>query len=112
VLRYVTSLTHVKLWLNNCVVYCVVKLNQTIMYSIIKKTKVESGKQFARQKTVEECCELATALMQDMNKQVDHTDEIEEEIADVLVWVEHLSQYYNLAKIQQRVQKKRKRYRI
>ena len=63
-------------------------------------------------KTIEELMELATVLMQQQNKQQsrDYTDEIEEEIGDVYMWLGELSKRFDQNKINKRIESKRLRY--
>jgi NTP pyrophosphatase (non-canonical NTP hydrolase) len=65
-------------------------------------------------KTIEELMELATVLMQQQNKQQskDYTDHIEEEIADVYVWLDELKLRFNQKKISDRIENKRKAYKL
>ena len=66
---------------------------------------------YTKKKTVEECCELATALMQNTNKKrVFNDQQIEDEIADVLMWVNELAKHYNLDYINARIEKKKTNY--
>jgi NTP pyrophosphatase (non-canonical NTP hydrolase) len=65
-------------------------------------------------KTIEELMELATVLIQQQNKQQskDYTDHIEEEIADVYVWLDELKLRFNQKKISDRIENKRKAYKL
>lgn len=59
--------------------------------------------------TIEECCELATVLMQHLNKTNINLDkEIENEIGDVMVCLEELAIFYDMEKIHKRISIKSK----
>jgi len=67
--------------------------------------------EYIKKKVVEECCELSTALMQSLNKKrVYNEQQIEDEIADVLMWIDKLKKYYNQDYIDARIIKKQKAY--
>ena len=54
------------------------------------------GKDRDIKKAAEECCELATVLMQQLNKpQKDLTNRIIEELRDAMFRVENLKKHYN-----------------
>jgi NTP pyrophosphatase (non-canonical NTP hydrolase) len=66
---------------------------------------------YTKRKAAEECCELATALLQSINKRKAMNDQqIEDEIADVLMWVNELVNYYDSAYITARIEKKKQNY--
>jgi len=66
---------------------------------------------YTKRKAAEECCELATALLQSINKRKAMNDQqIEDEIADVLMWVNELVNYYDSAYIKARIEKKKQNY--
>lgn len=55
-------------------------------------------------KTIEECCELSTVLIQHLNKPgKDLEVEIANEIADVMVCLEEIAMLYDIEKIHQRI---------
>jgi NTP pyrophosphatase (non-canonical NTP hydrolase) len=67
--------------------------------------------EYTKRKAAEECCELATALMQNINKKGAMNDQqIEDEIADVLMWVNELVNYYDSTYINARIEKKKTNY--
>ena len=62
-------------------------------------------------KLVEELNELATAIMQQNNKPYkDLTKEIQDEIADVKVWLSEYEELFNWNYIDNRITNKRKKY--
>lgn len=67
--------------------------------------------EYIKMKTVEECAELSTALMQSINKnRAYNKQQIEDEIADVLMWVNKLAEQYDIDYISARVEKKKSNY--
>lgn len=67
--------------------------------------------EYTKRKAAEECCELATALMQGINKRRAMNDQqIEDEIADVLMWVNKLAELYDSDYISARIEKKKQNY--
>lgn len=71
----------------------------------------EIEEEYIKKKVVEECSELSTALMQSLNKRrVYNEQQIEDEIADVLMWVNKLKKYYNQDYINARIIKKEQTY--
>jgi|688.fasta_scaffold00097_94 NTP pyrophosphatase (non-canonical NTP hydrolase) len=66
---------------------------------------------YIKRKTVEECCELSHALMQSINKpKLDNCKQIEDEIADLLMWLKQLTAYYNNDYIVNRIIEKKQIY--
>ena len=62
-------------------------------------------------KLVEELNELATAIMQQNNKPYkDLTEEIQDEIADVKVWLSEYEELFDWNYIDNRITNKRKKY--
>jgi NTP pyrophosphatase (non-canonical NTP hydrolase) len=58
-------------------------------------------------KTAEECCELATVLIQQLNKpHKDLEDEIIEELGDVIFRIEQFKKHYDHDKVTKRVLRK------
>lgn len=70
---------------------------------------VESA--YIKMKTVEECAELSTALMQSLNKSKAYNKQhIEDQIADVLMWANKLAEEYDVDYINARMDKKKSNY--
>ncbi len=66
---------------------------------------------YTKRKAAEECCELSTALLQSINKKRAMNDQqIEDEIADVLMWVNKLAELYDSDYISARIEKKKQNY--
>ena len=64
-------------------------------------------------KLVEELNELATAIMQQNNKPHKNlTKEIQDEIADVKVWLSEYEELFDWNYIDNRITNKRKKYRL
>jgi len=64
-------------------------------------------------KTAEECCELATTLMQQLNKpHKDLEEDIVEEFGDVIFRTNRLRKYYDSHLIQERVFYKEEKERL
>lgn len=60
-------------------------------------------KEWDMRKTAEECSELATVLIQQLNKpHKDLTEEVIEELGDVIFRVERLKKYYDSDKVTKR----------
>lgn len=97
-----------------------IKLNKPVnSIKVIKKRinnflypiEYDFNVEYIKKKTAEECCELATALMQNINKKKAFNDQqIENEIADVLMWITELAKHYDLDYIGARVEKKKNNY--
>jgi len=67
--------------------------------------------EYIKKKTAEECCELSVALMQSVNKpKLKNTKQVEDEIADVLMWLRQLSVYYDNNYILNRMKEKKQIY--
>ena len=66
-----------------------------------------------RDKLVEELLELATIIMQQKNKpHKDLTRKIEDEIADVKIWLAEFEAPYDWNYIDDRIKKKRRKYKL
>ena len=64
-------------------------------------------------KLIEELNELATVLLQNYNKPTkEHTKEIQDEIADVKLWLEIVERRYDKEYIDKRVKHKTKKYKL
>jgi NTP pyrophosphatase (non-canonical NTP hydrolase) len=64
-------------------------------------------------KLVEELNELATVILQNINKPMkEHTVEIQDEIADVKLWLSIVEKRYDKGYIDKRINKKIKRYKL
>jgi glutamyl-tRNA reductase len=64
-------------------------------------------------KTIEELCELATVLTQQRNKRYrNYSTHIENEIADVYVWLDKLKLRFDQSKIEKRIKYKRRKHKI
>jgi len=84
---------------------------QTQVDDLMNPNFTDFQKDYIKRKAVEECNELATALMQSINKHRAQNDQqIEDEIADTLMWITELSKYYNTDYINARVEKKKQTY--
>ena len=60
-------------------------------------------------KTIEELVELAAVMIQQRNKRYrNHTEKIEEEIADVYCWLDKLKERFDQNKIKKRIDYKSK----
>ena len=80
-------------------------------FDTILSASPEFDADYIKKKSAEECCELTTALMQNLNKRRAQNDQqIEDEIADVLMWVNKLSSFYNQDYINARIEKKKQNY--
>ena len=63
-----------------------------------------SRREWDTRKTAEECSELATVLLQQLNKPHKNLDdEVIEELGDVLFRIERLKQYYDSDQLQKRI---------
>ena len=71
----------------------------------------QNNKDFDMKKAAEECSELATILIQQINKpHKDYSKKIIEELGDVLFRVQNLTYWYNPVQIKERIEyKKRKK---
>ena len=64
-------------------------------------------------KLVEELNELATVLLQNYNKPMkEHTIEIQDEIADVKLWLNIVEKRYDKEYIDKRIESKTKKYKL
>lgn len=64
-------------------------------------------------KLVEELNELATVLLQNYNKpKKEHTIEIQDEIADVKLWLNIVEKRYDKEYIDNRIKRKTKKYKL
>ena len=64
-------------------------------------------------KLIEELNELATVLLQNYNKpKKEHTIEIQDEIADVKLWLDIVERRYDKEYIEKRIKKKIKKYNL
>lgn len=64
-------------------------------------------------KTIEELVELAAVMIQQRNKRYrNHTEKIEEEIADVYCWLDKLKERFDQNKIKKRIDYKRKKNKL
>jgi len=78
--------------------------------AIIKKTS-KTMSQRIKMKLVEELNELATVIMQQNNKPYkDLTKEIQDEIADVKVWLSEYEELFDWNYIDNRINNKRKKH--
>ena len=64
-------------------------------------------------KLIEELNELATVLLQNYNKpKKEHTIEIQDEIADVKLWLNIVEKRYDKEYIDKRIERKIKKYKL
>lgn len=64
-------------------------------------------------KLIEELNELATVLLQNYNKpKLVHTKEIQDEIADVKLWLDIVERRYDMEYIDKRIKSKIKKYNL
>ena len=71
--------------------------------ALLKKTKIE----IQQDKLIESCCELSSILMQQRNNpHKDLTDDIENKLADVLLWSESVADNYDGERINRKIAKK------
>ena len=68
-----------------------------------RRLEITDPKEWEMRKTAEECSELATVLIQQLNKPHKNlTEEIIEELGDVIFRVERLKKHYDSEKITKR----------
>lgn len=73
----------------------------------LRRVATTADKDYALRKAAEECIELATVLLQQVNKPVkNYTREIEEEISHVSMRMLMISELFNKSNIQQQFDRK------
>ena len=73
----------------------------------LRRVVVNADKDYTLRKAAEECMELATALLQQVNKPTkNYTNEIEEEISHVSMRLLMISELYNKENIQEQFNRK------
>ena len=105
-----SSLRALNLKLSNQVKIMVQKVKDAI-HTFMNPSADYFDSEYTKRKAAEECCELATALLQGINKRRAMNDQqIEDEIADVLMWVNELAKHYDSDYINARIEKKKTNY--
>lgn len=73
----------------------------------LRRAVLKADKEYTLRKTAEECMELATALLQQVNKpNKDYTREIEEEISHVSMRILMISEVFDKINIQEQFDRK------